>query len=113
MLAGLGSGYNDFLMGVIRNAAIDQIKERLIELRLEEIALVARYHEDELPLVAEIFFDNVRVPRANLLGPENDGWKVTITTLMNERVAIGGLGVGEDALTQLVDLARRVRRHGQ
>lgn len=33
------------------NAAIDQIKERLIELRLEEIALQARYHDDELPLV--------------------------------------------------------------
>jgi alkylation response protein AidB-like acyl-CoA dehydrogenase len=61
----------------------------------------------------EIFFENVRVPRANLLGPENDGWKVAITTLMNERVAIGGLGVGEDALAQLVELARRVRRHGR
>jgi alkylation response protein AidB-like acyl-CoA dehydrogenase len=61
----------------------------------------------------EIFFENVRVPRANLLGPENAGWKVAITTLMNERVAIGGLGVGENALNQLVDLARRVRRHGK
>jgi alkylation response protein AidB-like acyl-CoA dehydrogenase len=61
----------------------------------------------------EVFFDNVRVPRANLLGPENDGWKVAITTLMHERVAIGGLGMGENALEQLVDLARRVRRHGR
>jgi alkylation response protein AidB-like acyl-CoA dehydrogenase len=61
----------------------------------------------------EVFFDNVRVPRANLLGAENAGWKVAITTLMHERVAIGGLGVGEHALEQLVDLARRVRRHGR
>jgi alkylation response protein AidB-like acyl-CoA dehydrogenase len=61
----------------------------------------------------EIFFENVRVPRANLLGPENDGWKVAITTLMHERVAIGGLGVSEAALEQLVDLARRVRRQGK
>jgi alkylation response protein AidB-like acyl-CoA dehydrogenase len=61
----------------------------------------------------EVFFDNVRVPRANLLGPENDGWKVAITTLMHERATIGGLGVGEGALEQLVDLARRVRRHGK
>jgi alkylation response protein AidB-like acyl-CoA dehydrogenase len=61
----------------------------------------------------EIFFDNVRVPRANLLGPENDGWKVAITTLMHERVAIGGLGVSEAALEQLVDLARRIRRRGK
>jgi acyl-CoA dehydrogenase len=61
----------------------------------------------------EIFFENVRVPRANLLGAEHEGWKVAITTLMNERVAIGGLGVGEGALDQLVDLARRVRRRGK
>jgi alkylation response protein AidB-like acyl-CoA dehydrogenase len=61
----------------------------------------------------EIFFENVRVPRANLLGPENAGWKVAITTLMHERVAIGGLGMGESALEQLVDLTRRVRRHGK
>jgi alkylation response protein AidB-like acyl-CoA dehydrogenase len=61
----------------------------------------------------EVFFENVRVPRANLLGPENEGWKVAITTLMHERIAIGGLGVGESALEQLVDLARRVRRHGK
>lgn len=61
----------------------------------------------------EVFFENVRVPRANLLGPENDGWKVAITTLMHERVAIGGLGMGESALEQLVDLARRVWRHGK
>jgi alkylation response protein AidB-like acyl-CoA dehydrogenase len=61
----------------------------------------------------EVFFDNVRVPRANLLGPENAGWQVAITTLMHERVAIGGLGMGESALEQLVDLTRRVRRHGR
>ena len=33
----------------------------------------------------EMFFDEVRVPRANLLGPLNEGWRVATTTLMNER----------------------------
>jgi alkylation response protein AidB-like acyl-CoA dehydrogenase len=33
----------------------------------------------------EIFFDNVRVPRPNLLGELNGGWRVGVTTLMNER----------------------------
>lgn len=39
---------------------------------------------------AEMFFDGVRVPRENLLGPLNEGWKVTMTTLDHERNALVG-----------------------
>ncbi len=38
----------------------------------------------------EIFFTDVRIPHANLLGDVGDGWRVATTTLMNERVALGG-----------------------
>jgi alkylation response protein AidB-like acyl-CoA dehydrogenase len=34
---------------------------------------------------SETFFDNVVVPRENLIGPEHDGWKVATTTLAHER----------------------------
>jgi len=34
---------------------------------------------------SETFFDNVLVPRENLIGAENDGWKVATTTLAHER----------------------------
>ena len=33
----------------------------------------------------EVFFEDVRVPRANLVGEMNNGWGVALTTLMNER----------------------------
>ena len=33
----------------------------------------------------EVFFEEVRVPRANLVGELNNGWGVALTTLMNER----------------------------
>ena len=39
----------------------------------------------------EVFLNEVRVPDANRLGPEGTGWKVAMTTLMNERMVIGGL----------------------
>ena len=43
----------------------------------------------------EVFFDNVRVPRANLLGEENQGWYMAATTLDFERSSIGGaVGAG-------------------
>jgi alkylation response protein AidB-like acyl-CoA dehydrogenase len=38
----------------------------------------------------EVFFTDVRVPHDNLLGDVGDGWRVATTTLMNERVALGG-----------------------
>ena len=34
---------------------------------------------------SETFFDHVVVPRENLIGPENEGWKVATTTLAHER----------------------------
>ena len=33
----------------------------------------------------EVFFEDVRVPRENLVGNLNDGWRVAVTTLSNER----------------------------
>jgi alkylation response protein AidB-like acyl-CoA dehydrogenase len=38
----------------------------------------------------EIYLTDVRVPDAQRLGNVGDGWKVALTTLMNERVSIGG-----------------------
>jgi alkylation response protein AidB-like acyl-CoA dehydrogenase len=37
---------------------------------------------------AEVFFTDVRVPAANLLGPLNEGWTVTRTTLGHERSGV-------------------------
>jgi alkylation response protein AidB-like acyl-CoA dehydrogenase len=39
----------------------------------------------------EVFFTDVRVPAANVVGEVNDGWRVTMTTLANERSASGGV----------------------
>lgn len=38
----------------------------------------------------EVFFDDVRIPDANRIDDVGAGWRVALTTLMNERVAIGG-----------------------
>ncbi len=62
----------------------------------------------------ETFFDHVEVPRTNLLGPVNEGWRVAMTTLANERGA-GGVAAGARyfaAYTAIVDLCRRTMRNG-
>jgi len=38
----------------------------------------------------EVYFTDVRVPDVERMGDVGDGWRVSITTLMNERVSIGG-----------------------
>jgi alkylation response protein AidB-like acyl-CoA dehydrogenase len=38
----------------------------------------------------EVFFTNVRVKDSQRLGAIDDGWRVSLVTLMNERLAVGG-----------------------
>jgi alkylation response protein AidB-like acyl-CoA dehydrogenase len=39
----------------------------------------------------EIYFTDARIPDSLRIGPVNEGWRVAVATLMNERVALGGL----------------------
>ena len=38
----------------------------------------------------EVYFTDVRISQSEMLGSPGDGWRVSLTTLMNERVSIGG-----------------------
>jgi len=40
----------------------------------------------------EVFFTDLRVPDSQRLGAVDDGWKVALFTLMNERLAVGNVG---------------------
>jgi alkylation response protein AidB-like acyl-CoA dehydrogenase len=55
----------------------------------------------------EIFFTDVRIADAQRLGPPGEGWRVAITTLMNERVALERLAIedrGEGMIRHAVRL---------
>ena len=56
----------------------------------------------------EIFFADVEVPAANVIGEPGQGWQVAMTTLMHERAALGFAlsGAFEVAVGKLLDLAR-------
>ncbi|MFZ9707127.1 MAG: acyl-CoA dehydrogenase family protein [Ilumatobacteraceae bacterium] len=61
----------------------------------------------------EVFFNEVRVPDWYRLGAENEGWGVALTTLMNERAAIGtGSGGGEvSMMTRITAMVRHFGLH--
>ncbi|MGH0037281.1 MAG: acyl-CoA dehydrogenase family protein [Myxococcota bacterium] len=64
-------------------------------------------------IFAEVFFNDVRVPVANRLGEEGQGWQVTITALAHERSGIAEFHGLMRHLEQIRDLARRTRKGGR
>ncbi|MGO9342235.1 MAG: acyl-CoA dehydrogenase family protein [Acidimicrobiales bacterium] len=62
----------------------------------------------------EVFFTEVRIPDSHRLGDVNGGWTVALTTLMNERAAIGGgqiSGGGGSGTERLMELVRHEGRN--
>jgi alkylation response protein AidB-like acyl-CoA dehydrogenase len=60
----------------------------------------------------EVYYDNVRVPETNLLGALNDGWRVSIATLMFQHLSAGTRHPLERAAYELIELAKRVDFNG-
>jgi len=62
----------------------------------------------------EVFFDHVRVPRQQLVGQLNDGWRIAMTTLTHERASASfGTHVQiKRALDDIIAVAKKVQRHG-
>ncbi|MFO0990006.1 MAG: acyl-CoA dehydrogenase family protein [Alphaproteobacteria bacterium] len=62
--------------------------------------------------VNEVFFDNVKVPLANLVGPENEGWTVAKYLLGHERTNIADIGRAKHQLARVKEIAAAERAEG-
>jgi alkylation response protein AidB-like acyl-CoA dehydrogenase len=61
----------------------------------------------------EVFFEAVRVPRANVVGELNQGWQIANATLVHERNMLGASTRTQQMFQGLLDLARGTRRNGR
>lgn len=57
----------------------------------------------------EVYLTDVRIPDANRIGAVGDGWKVALTTLMNERLAVGASGGAAGAAGNFDALLEMIR----
>ena len=63
----------------------------------------------------EVFFENVRVPKRQLVGQLHDGWRIAMTTLTHERASASfGTQVQiQRSLEDMMTVAKHLQRHGR
>jgi len=63
----------------------------------------------------EVFFQNVKVPAENVLGPQGEGWKVALGTLAHERATLGVLFQVQTRrqLDRLVEIWKEQHQRGE
>jgi alkylation response protein AidB-like acyl-CoA dehydrogenase len=60
----------------------------------------------------QVFFDNVRVPKRNLVGEENRGWYVGVTLLDFERSGIDYSAISRRILSDVTEYAKNTKANG-
>ena len=60
----------------------------------------------------QVFLDNVRLPRENVVGEVNDGWRLAKVTLANERVSLSTEGAIWGSGPTIYDVVRLAQDHG-
>ena len=61
----------------------------------------------------EVFFDDVRIPKRNLVGEENRGWYTLAVALDFERSGVGYSATARRTLEALAEYARQTERNGR
>jgi alkylation response protein AidB-like acyl-CoA dehydrogenase len=64
------------------------------------------------PAFSETFFENVKVPKENLVGPLNGGWTIAKALLGHERTYIAAVGLSSRAIRRVKRIAAATRKGG-
>jgi pimeloyl-CoA dehydrogenase len=102
----------DWVFALVRTAsdvrAQEGISFLLIDLRSPGITIRPIVSIDGDHHLNEVFFDNVRVPVAQRVGPENKGWDCAKFLLGNERTGIANVGLCRERLGYARELASQL-----
>lgn len=80
---------------------------------LKSPGVTVRFLPNIVGTYCEIFFDNLVVPKENLIGKQNDGWRVTGAVLGYERSGIHRIAAARRNLARLIEFAKETERNGK
>jgi alkylation response protein AidB-like acyl-CoA dehydrogenase len=102
--------YGDWIFCLVRTSTEGKpqtgISFRLIDMKSPGVSVRPIYMLDGEPEVNEVFFDNVEVPAANLIGEENKGWTYAKHLLSHERTNIADVNRAKRELERLKRIAK-------
>ncbi len=84
----------------------------LVEMKSPGITIMPIVNMAGLKGFTDTYFDNVRVPSSQMLGEENRGWYVAMTTLQFERSSISFAAESARTLEDLIAWAKETKRNG-
>jgi len=85
----------------------------LVDMKSPGLSLRTIKSMDGTHMFNEMFFDDVVVPKANLVGEENKGWYVSLMTMNFERTSVGGMSEAKRDLEELIDFTQQTTRSGR
>ena len=110
--------YADWIFCLVRTDAGAAIRQEgisflLIDMKTPGITVRPLILMDGGHEVNEVFFEDVRVPVANLVHEEGKGWTVAKYLLGHERMNTGRIGISKRELTKLKAFAARQTKNGK
>jgi alkylation response protein AidB-like acyl-CoA dehydrogenase len=109
--------FADWLFGLVRTDPSAPkhrgISYLLIDMKTPGITVRPLIQMTGDPGFNEVFFEDVRVPRQNLVGELNQGWLVANATLAHERNMLGSTVHTQQMFNGVLRLARQRRRYGR
>ena len=101
----------DWIFCLVRTGNFERRQEGisflLIDMKSEGVAVNPIHSIDNHHSLNEVVFDNVRVPKENLIGAENQGWTYAKALLAHERTSIAGVADSRRWLRDIIALAKQ------
>ena len=103
--------FSDWIFCLVRTGTFDKRQQGisfiLIDMKSEGITVNHIPTIDNHHSLNEVVFDNVRVPKENLIGGENQGWTYAKALLAHERTSIAGVGDSKRWLADIKEIAKQ------
>ena len=109
--------YADFIFCLVRTDSSGKKQEGisflLIDIKAPGVEVVPMYTIGGTTAFCETFFEDVVVPKENLVGPLGGGWTLAKALLGHERTLIAGVGLAGRAISRVKRIASEASAGGQ